>query len=89
MGFIAELIVPALVAGLIYLVYRAFFSQKVPKKSSYEQGFEDAVRYFGLKRLYEEDKQLAARMTEVFDEAGLKQRIEQNLDRARAGKKRE
>jgi hypothetical protein len=89
MGFIVELLLPVLVAGLIYVLYRAFFSQAPPKKSPYEQGFEDAVRYFGLKKLYEEDKQLAARMTEVFDEAGLRQRMEKTVERMRAGKKKE
>jgi hypothetical protein len=89
MGFIVELLLPVLVAGLIYVIYRAFFSQTAPKKSPYEQGFEDAVRYFGLKKLYEEDEQLAARMTKVFDEAGLKKRMEKTAERMRAGKKKE
>ncbi len=88
MGFIVEILLPALVAVLIYLVYRAFFSAKPTKESPYEQGFEDAVRYFGLKKLYEEDKELAARMSQVFDEAGLESRFEKTLNRVTGNKRK-
>jgi hypothetical protein len=69
MGVILEILVVAGAAALIYFLYQNFFGKA--KKSPYDQGFEDAVRYFGLKKLYEEDVELAARKREVFDHAGL------------------
>jgi hypothetical protein len=72
---ILDLLALLAVPAIVYILYRKFVAPTPSKEKiaelAYEEGFRDAVRYFGLKRLYEEDRELNQRMTEVFDEAGV------------------
>ncbi len=51
------------------------------RETAYEEGFSDAVRYFGLKKLYEEDRHLRERMEQVFGEAGIHHKISTFLNK--------
>lgn len=65
---------------LAYLLYRKFLVPRPGKDSiretAYEEGFNDAVKYFGVKKLYEDDPALKQRMLEVFSEAGVPHKYE-------------
>jgi hypothetical protein len=71
------------IGTICYLVYNRFF--KVPadvqqaSSSSYEEGFSDAVKYFGLKELYRESKDLRYHMQTTFADAGIHHRITELL----------
>ncbi len=72
---ILDLIAAVAVISIAYILYRKFVVPS-PKKDkireiAYEEGFSDAVRYFGLKKLYRDDPVLKQRMNEVFNEVGL------------------
>jgi hypothetical protein len=62
-----------------YLLYQKYFaadSVEAPRvNTAYEKGFSDAVKYFGLRKLYEEDEALKRRMESVFADAGISHRI--------------
>jgi len=66
-----------------YLLYKKFFGSNAAKdrtrETAYEEGFSDAVKYFGLKRIYEEDPILQRRMEAVLGEAGITHRIAELL----------
>ena len=69
-------------AGIVvvaYLLYRKFVGPSTSRnqlsETAYEEGFSDAVKYFGLKKLYEEDKMLRKHMEEALGEAGITNRI--------------
>jgi hypothetical protein len=76
MVVILDFLIAALAVGAIgYILYKKF-AAPVPQKDrlrdiAYEQGFSDAVKYFGLRKLYEDDPFLRERMTQVFSEAGV------------------
>jgi hypothetical protein len=67
------------IIAVAYILYKRFFSSAPSgdevRNRAYEEGFSDAVRYFGLKKLYEDDAGLRRRMEEVFHDAGLSHRI--------------
>lgn len=67
------------VIACAYLLYKKFFTQQAPvaprENTAYEEGFSDAVKYFGLRKLYEEDEALQRRMESVFADAGINHRI--------------
>ncbi|MFH0824433.1 MAG: hypothetical protein V2B18_16895 [Pseudomonadota bacterium] len=73
------------IIAVAYIIYRKFVGPPAKPDSghatAYEEGFSDAVKYFGLKKLYEEDPVLRERMQEVFGEAGITHRIKELLDR--------
>ncbi len=74
------------IVAVAYRLYKIFFTPPATKdktrETAYEKGFSDAVRYFGLKKLYEEDQVLKRRMETVFTEAGITHRIDELLDKA-------
>jgi len=51
------------------------------RETAYEEGFSDAVKYFGLKKLYEDDPLLKQRMQEVFGEVGVEHKFGHIIDR--------
>lgn len=67
------------IVAIAYVLYRKFVapspSKDRAKQIAYEQGFSDAVKYFGLKKLYEDDAFLKERMIQVFGEAGTLHRL--------------
>jgi hypothetical protein len=67
------------VIAVAYLLYKKFMgpspSRNQLRETAYEEGFSDAVKYFGLKKLYEDDKALKRHMEEAFGEAGITNRI--------------
>ncbi|MBI4964149.1 MAG: hypothetical protein HY913_12790 [Desulfomonile tiedjei] len=73
------------VIAVAYLVYKKFFAsppaEDKTRQTAYEEGFSDAIRYFGLRKLYKEDAALEQRMNSVFGEAGINHRIDGILDR--------
>ena len=80
------------VAAVIYILYRKFVAPS-PKKAqsreiAYEEGFNDAIRYFGLKKLYEDDPELKQRMNEVFSEAGVSHKYLDASERKNKSNKR-
>jgi hypothetical protein len=76
MVVILDFLIAALAVGAIgYILYKKFVAP-APQKDrlrdiAYEQGFSDAVKYFGLRKLYEDDPFLKERMNQVFSEAGV------------------
>ncbi len=68
-----------------FLLYRRFIgpnrSRNQLRETAYEEGFSDAVKYFGLKKLYDDDKMLRKHMEEAFGEAGITNRITALLGR--------
>lgn len=81
-----ELISAAAMIAVAYLLYKKYFSAGPTKDSTrataYEEGFSDAVKYFGLKKLYEEDPILKRRMEAVLGEAGVTHRIAALLEQS-------
>jgi hypothetical protein len=85
-----DLISAAGIITVAYLLYKKFYrpgsTKERARETAYEEGFSDAVKYFGLKKLYEDDPVLKRRMESVFGEAGVTHRIaallEQSEDRA-------
>lgn len=76
---IVDIIAAAAVCAVAYILYRKFIVP-TPKRDelrqlAYEEGFADAVRYFGLRKLYEEDDYLRKRLDQVFSEAGVSHRF--------------
>ena len=72
---VLDLIAAVAVIVIATILYRKFVVPS-PKKDkireiAYEEGFSDAVRYFGLKKLYRDDPALKQRMSEVFNEVGV------------------
>lgn len=72
---IFDVIAAVAVCYLAWMLYKKFVAP-VPSKDrtadiAYEEGFSDAVKYFGLKKLYKDDPELKERMDEVFAEAGV------------------
>jgi hypothetical protein len=69
-----DLIAALAVSAIAYILYKKFVAPSPQKNRladiAYEQGFSDAVRYFGLRKLYEDDPFLKERMNQVFNEAG-------------------
>jgi hypothetical protein len=67
------------IIAVVYLLYRKFVgpspSRNQLRETAYEEGFSDAVKYFGLKKLYEEDKTLRRHMEAAFGEAGISNKI--------------
>jgi hypothetical protein len=55
------------------IIYKKIFSPKRSEKETkaYEQGFHDAVLYFGLDDLYNNDEKLKSKMIESFNLAGI------------------
>jgi hypothetical protein len=90
-----DLVSAAGIVAVAYLLYKKFFradpAKEVQRETAYEEGFSDAVKYFGLKQLYQEDPILRRRMESVFGEAGISHRIaallEQSDEHARGGAK--
>ena len=75
MGDLVVLLDFLAVVAVAYIVYKKFVAPS-PKQAqsteiAYEEGFNDAIRYFGLKKLYEDDPELKRHMNQVFDEAGV------------------
>jgi hypothetical protein len=75
MAVILDFLIAALaVSAIAYILYKKFVAPSPQKNRladiAYEQGFSDAVRYFGLRKLYEDDPFLMQRMNQVFNEAG-------------------
>ena len=70
-----------------YMLYRKFVAPSTGKNSiretAYEEGFNDAVKYFGVRKLYEDDPALKQRMLEVFSEAGVPHKYEGKIDSAK------
>lgn len=81
-----DLISAAGIIAVAYLLYKKFFKQSSSKDSAketaYEEGFSDAVKYFGLKKLYQDDPVLKRRMEAVFGEAGVTHRIAALLEQS-------
>jgi len=73
------------IIAVAYLLYKKFFAsppaRDTTRETAYEEGFSDAVRYFGLRKLYGEDPALRNRMEQVFTEAGINHRIDEVLDK--------
>jgi hypothetical protein len=72
---IFDLIAAVAVIGIAVILYRKFVAPSPTRDKvreiAYEEGFSDAVRYFGLKKLYSDDPMLTQRMNEVFREVGV------------------
>lgn len=75
------------IIAVAYLLYKKFFAsppaRDTTRETAYEEGFSDAVRYFGLRKLCEEDPVLKRRMEAVFTEAGITHRIDELLVKAK------
>jgi hypothetical protein len=71
---ILDFVAAVAVCAIAYILYKKFVSPTPQEDKAveiaYEQGFSDAVRYFGLRKLYEDDPFLKDRMNQVFAEAG-------------------
>jgi len=84
-AIILDLLAVLALPAIAYILYRKFLAPTPSKDKiaelAYEEGFSDAVRYFGLKKLYEEDQALKHRMNEVFDEAGVTHKFADILGR--------
>jgi hypothetical protein len=69
---------------IAYMLYRKFLVPSPGKDSiretAYEEGFTDAVKYFGVRKLYDDDPALKQRMLEVFSEAGAPHKYEGIID---------
>jgi hypothetical protein len=70
---IGDLLVIVGVFAGAYFLYKKLFG---PKKSEqeikqYEQGFHDAVLYFGLEELYKNDQNLQSKLEHSFEVAGI------------------
>ncbi len=87
---IFDLVAAAAVCTIAYILYRKFVVPSPRKdkirEAAYEEGFNDAVKYFGLKKLYEDDPFLKQRMNEVFDEVGVPHKYAQVIDAVKGGK---
>jgi hypothetical protein len=72
---IFDVIAAAAVCYIAWMLYKRFVAPAPSRDRAtdiaYEQGFSDAVKYFGLKKLYKDDPELKQRMDEVFSEAGV------------------
>lgn len=72
---ILDLVAAAAVCAIAFILYRKFVVPSPNKdrirEAAYEEGFRDAVKYFGLKKLYADDPLLKERMSEVFSEVGV------------------
>ncbi len=82
-----DLLAVAALCLIGYILYRKFVVPS-PRKDSiretaYEEGFNDAVKYFGVKKLYDDDPALKQRMLEVFSEAGVPHKYEGIIDSAK------
>ncbi len=79
-----DLIAAAAVCAIAYILYKKFVvpgsAGDKTKEISYEQGFSDAVKYFGLKKLYSDDPELKQRMNDVFSEAGAHHKLSKALE---------
>ncbi len=71
------------------MLYRKFLASSPGKDSiretAYEEGFNAAVKYFGVKKLYEDDPALKQRMLEVFSEAGVPHKYEGIIESVKKG----
>jgi hypothetical protein len=65
------------VIACAFLIYRSVKGKEgvEPNEKAYTRGFNDAVKYFGIKKLYSEDPELYKHMQEVFADAGIEHRI--------------
>lgn len=87
-----DLIAAAAVCAIAYILYKRFVAPGPGKDKmteiAYEQGFSDAVKYFGLKKLYKDDPELKQRMNEVFSEAGAQHKLSKAIEGNDRGKER-
>lgn len=79
-----DLVAALAVCAIAYMLYRKFVAppqaQDRTKEIAYEEGFSDAVKYFGLKKLYDDDPELKQRMNQVFSEVGVSHRLSDLLE---------
>ncbi len=82
---LVDIVTIIVLIAFCYIVYKRFFTMgdiNTPQTNTeYEQGFTDAVEYFGLRKLYEEDQDLKNQMQQVFGEAGIHHRMSEMLDK--------
>lgn len=76
---VLDLVAAVAVSAIAYILYRKFVVP-APKKDSirdaaYEEGFSDAIKFFGLNKLYRDDPSLKHRMKDVFRDAGIEHRL--------------
>jgi hypothetical protein len=78
---IFDVIAAAAVCYIAWMLFKRFVAPTPSRDKAadiaYEQGFSDAVKYFGLKKLYKDDPELKQRMDEVFSEAGVPEKLSQ------------
>jgi hypothetical protein len=84
---LVDLVAVVAFCAIAYILYRRFVVPSPRKdrirETAYEEGFNDAVKYFGVKKLYEDDPALKQRMQEVFSEAGVPHKYEGIIDSVR------
>ena len=89
---IFDLIAVVAVCSIAWILYKKFVAPAPPKDRAtdiaYEQGFNDAVKYFGLKKLYKDDPELKQRMDEVFTETGVPREPSHVSEQENQGNKR-
>jgi hypothetical protein len=89
---IFDLIAVVAVCSIAWILYKKFVAPAPPKDRTtdiaYEQGFNDAVKYFGLKKLYKDDPELKQRMDEVFTETGVPREPSHVSEQENQGNKR-